>query len=253
MKIVANWKMNLDFRKSLELANNYLELQLPSNYELIVLASDLVLEDLKIKFKGTKIKVFAQDCSRFAEDGGFTGEISAKQLAKLGVDGVFLGHIERRKLMSETDEIVSLKVENALDAKLKVILGIGEVTRDLNFTDSIAQIKTQLDKCLSTISEEEADGRLSIAYESVKNISSLKSATDKEDDLDLTIDKISFIDEYLKKKYPRLKIDIYTGGSLDNSDITRFKDRNIVNGFLIGKKSLTISEFKTIVKRIILQ
>lgn len=253
MKIVANWKMNLDFRKSLELANNYLELQLPSNYELIVLASDLVLEDLKIKFKGTKIKVFAQDCSRFAEDGGFTGEISAKQLASLGLDGVFLGHIERRKLMSESDEIVSLKVENALDAGLKVILGIGEVTKNLNFSQSISEIKTQLDKCLQTISEKEAEGKLSIAYESISSISSLKSLTDKEDDLDLKIEKISFIEEYLKKKYPKLKIDIYTGGSLDNSDISKLKDRGIVQGFLIGKKSLKISEFKKNVKAIILQ
>lgn len=253
MKIVANWKMNLDFRESIELANKYLALTIPASFELIVLASDLVLQDLILKFKGSKIKVYAQDCSRFAEDGGYTGEISAKQLKSIGVPGVFLGHIERRKLVSETNEIVAIKLENALNAGLKTILGIGEVSKNLNFSNSILEIKAQLDTCLSKISEDLAKDKLSIAYESVNTISSLKSTTDKEDDLDLTIEKISFIKDYLSNKYPNISIKLMTGGSIDNADISALRRSELIDGILIGKKSLKYKEFEKMLKFLILQ
>lgn len=251
MKIVANWKMNLDFKQSLGLANKYLNLIIPNSYELIVLGSDLVLEDLVIKFKDSKIKIYAQDCSKFSESGSYTGEISAKQLKKLGCHGVMLGHIERRKLLNESDKIINIKVQNALESDLKVILNIGEIEHDLNFTESIKLFKKQIDTCLKDVNSDEVNNKLIIAYESVDTISSLKSNKDKEDNIDLIIEKITFIKDYLNTIYPKYIIPVLFGGSLDNDDITSLKKSKIVDGFLIGRKSLDFKKFNNIISHLI--
>ena len=43
----------------------------------------------------------------FAENGAYTGEISASMLKSVGVKTVILGHSERREYFNETDEIIS--------------------------------------------------------------------------------------------------------------------------------------------------
>ena len=46
--------------------------------------------------KGSKIKIGAQNV-HFAENGAYTGEISATMLKEYGVKYVIIGHSERRK------------------------------------------------------------------------------------------------------------------------------------------------------------
>ena len=51
------------------------------------------------------------------ETGAFTGEVSAAMLTELGVDGVVLGHSERRQYYGETDRALQEKVPAALDGR----------------------------------------------------------------------------------------------------------------------------------------
>src|SRR3712207_695047 len=71
------------------------------------------------------VAVFAQNMHE-APSGAFTGEVSAPMLAELGIDGVVLGHSERRQYFNETDRALAQKVATALDAGLVPILCVGE-------------------------------------------------------------------------------------------------------------------------------
>lgn len=56
--------------------------------------------------KGSGIAVGAQNCAAEAK-GAYTGEVSAKMIASLGVDYVILGHSERRQYYGETSETLN--------------------------------------------------------------------------------------------------------------------------------------------------
>ena len=55
------------------------------------------------KLAGTGVLVLAQNMHQEPE-GAYTGEVSAAMLVELGVDGVVLGHSERRLYNGETDK-----------------------------------------------------------------------------------------------------------------------------------------------------
>ena len=74
---------------------------------------------------GEEWPIYAQNV-HWADEGAFTGEISARMLVELGVAGALVGHSERRQYFGETDETVRLRAEAALAAGLGVIACVGE-------------------------------------------------------------------------------------------------------------------------------
>ena len=74
---------------------------------------------------GEEWPIYAQNV-HWADEGAFTGEISASMLVELGVRGSLVGHSERRLYFGETDETVRLRAEAALEAGLGVIACVGE-------------------------------------------------------------------------------------------------------------------------------
>ncbi|HEY2327237.1 MAG TPA: triose-phosphate isomerase, partial [Gaiellaceae bacterium] len=118
--IAGNWKMFKGPDEAAPFCHALRNVELPEDVDVVVCPPYVSLAPAVQALAGTEIGVFAQNC-HWADEGAFTGEISASMLKELGVYGTLVGHSERRQYFGETDETVGRRVEAALAAGLDVI------------------------------------------------------------------------------------------------------------------------------------
>ena len=149
--IGGNWKSHNTLKDSQNLITNVVNnLKFdPERIEVVVAPVFVhipwVLENIR-----KDVQVSAQNCS-VTGFGQFTGEIAAQHIKDLGVNWTIIGHSERRKFYSETDELVADKVRIALDSKLKVIACVGEKLEERESNQTMVVIERQLDAIASLI------------------------------------------------------------------------------------------------------
>lgn len=122
--------------------------------------------------RGTPVLIGAQDVAAF-EPGPFTGEVSAAELAEVGVRVAEIGHAERRRLLSEDDVVVAAKTAAALRHGVTPVLCVGETEpgdADAAITATRAQVRSAL--------ESAPRGRVVLAYEPVWAIGAAEPAPD---------------------------------------------------------------------------
>ena len=123
-------------------------------------------------FEGTAIEVGAQDVSEFAY-GAFTGEVTAPELAEVGVRFAEIGHAERRRLFDETDTVTAAKARAALLSGITPVLCIGEAERLGSPAAALANVEQ-----LAANLEGVPDGPIVVAYEPVWAIGADQPASD---------------------------------------------------------------------------
>ena len=193
--------------------------------------------------EGTNIKIGAENC-HWEESGAFTGEISPKMLAEMGVPYVVLGHSERRQYFGETDETVNKRTKAALAAGLKPIVCVGELLweRECDITEEVIARQIKLD--LFDVSAEDVKKTI-IAYEPVWAIGTGKTAT-----ADQAQEVCGFIRATLAKLYGQDVADAVTiqyGGSMNAGNCEELLAKPDVDGGLIGGASLVAEKFQPIV------
>lgn len=138
--------------------------------ELFVVPTFVQLPDAVAAFAGTGVGVGAQDVSA-ADSGAFTGEVSASELAELGVAYAEIGHAERRRRHGETDAIVAWKATQSIRRGLVPVICVGESGRS-TAEAAAAIVSSQLRACLAGVPA----GRVIIAYEPVWAIGAARPA-----------------------------------------------------------------------------
>jgi len=243
--IAGNWKMNKTTGEAVELAQKLVEsLKDVKDRDILICPTFTSLYSVHQVIKGTNIKLGAQDVF-YENSGAFTGEISPIMLKDVGCEYVIIGHSERRHIIGERDELINKKVKAAINNGLKVILCVGELLEEREAGKTLEVVKTQVEKGLNGISEDEMKNVV-IAYEPVWAIGTGKTA--KPEDAQ---EVHAYIRELLSKLYSKEIANetiIQYGGSVKASNIDSLMAMPDIDGALVGGASLVAEEFTRIVK-----
>ncbi|WP_104136835.1 triose-phosphate isomerase family protein [Cryobacterium sp. Y62] len=175
---------------------------------------------------GSDIKWGAQDV--FWEDSGaYTGEVGAPQLREIGCTYIELGHAERRRVLGETDAIVSAKTYATFRNGLIPVLCIGEDSL-VNADAASLECIRQLDASLEKSREAGAVGPVVIAYEPIWAIGAAESAHPE-----YIRDVVGRIRGYLTADASLVGSRVIYGGSAGPGLLTRLGDG--VDGLFLGR------------------
>jgi triosephosphate isomerase len=241
--VVANWKMNPETYKEAEkiYAGSVVALKKASKVKVVLCLPYTWLTDFSHKEK--KVVSFGAQDASIEVKGPHTGEVSPTMLTSSGVEYVILGHSERRAL-GETDELVSQKVSASLKTGLRVILCVGEKTRDLH-GDYLLFLRHQIINSLNKIPKRYLK-KLIVAYEPVWAIG-------KSDDEAMNVRDLHETSIFIKKALAEIygpvegmKIPILYGGSVSHKNAKDLLTLGEVQGLLVGRESLNPKKFESL-------
>ena len=159
-----------------------------------------------------------QDISSYPA-GSYTGAISVQNLVGLGVKYTLVGHSERRKYFSETNEIVAKKITQALSADIIPIVCVDEGSLD--------------DLAVKVSAEDMAS--CMVAYEPSGAIGSGENAA------------LSDVKSFGKKVRTLFgDVPYLYGGSVDESSAAEYL--LVTDGVIIGTASLDAKQFVSLLK-----
>jgi triosephosphate isomerase len=171
--------------------------------------------------------IFAQNV-HWADDGAFTGEVSAPMLLELGVAGAIVGHSERRQYFGETDETVARRTIAALEHGLRVIACVGESLEERESGQMELVLRIQVEAIADATGAHEG---LVLAYEPVWAIGTGQTATP-----DQVRDTHAFIKGLLD-------VPVLYGGSVKPENAEELLSQDGVDGALVGGASLDVESF----------
>jgi triosephosphate isomerase (TIM) len=241
--IAGNWKMY----KTEAQAEEFIQALLPrvSSVDGVEVAICVPFTDLRAMVdsaRGSRVQVYAQNCHQEPE-GPFTGEVSVAMLDEVGVQGVVLGHSERREQFAESDRALALKVQAALAAGLAPILCVGETEQERDNDDTDRKLRQQIRDDLAGVPNERlAD--VTIAYEPIWAIGTGKVATPEQ-----AQEAIAFIRALVgdRDNQAAQAVRILYGGSVKPENAAELLALADVDGALVGGASLEAESFAQIV------
>ena len=212
--IIANWKMNIlpsesvKFVKEIEKVN--------TNNQIIILAPYIDLPYLR----SDKI-FFGSQNIHHKNKGSYTGEISSLMLKDININYCMVGHYERRELFKENNSLIELKVRNAINNGLKVILCVNSIKTLMEITVGVKNLDDII-----------------VAFEPDDYIGGSKIVSKDR------------IIEFIKgvKELTNNKCKVVYGGGININNINVLKEIDDLDGILVGSNSIDLDKFKEIIK-----
>ena len=242
--IAGNWKMH----KTVAEAEAFVQALLPrvataEGVDIVVCPPFLALQAVVDSVRGSQVQVYAQTMHE-ADAGAFTGEVSAPMLSEIDVDGVVLGHSERRERFGESDRALQLKVPKALDAGLVPILCVGETEEERERGDTERKLRHQVREALDKVPVERLP-EVVVAYEPIWAIGTGRVATPEQAQETVSFVR-ALVEDIDKEAGGRMRL-LY-GGSLKPDNAAELLALPDVDGALVGGASLEPDSFARIVE-----
>ena len=242
--IAGNWKMH----KTIAEAEAYIQALLPRvgavyDVEVVICPPYTALQAMVDSARGSSVQVYAQNMHE-ADDGAFTGDISAPMLVEIEVQGTILGHSERRQYFNETDRALAQKVPQALAAGLTPILCVGETEEERERGDTERKLRHQVQDGLEKLPDERL-GEITIAYEPIWAIGTGLTATPEQ-----AQDAIAFVRALVadRDREQAERTRILYGGSVKGENAAELLALPDVDGALVGGAALDLDAFTAIIE-----
>ncbi|GAP61767.1 triosephosphate isomerase [Ardenticatena maritima] len=245
--IAANWKMHKTVPEAVAMLRDLLDRlggQAPTDRRVLICPPFTALSAVRDVLDGTGIFWGAQNMHP-AEEGAFTGEISARMLTDLGCSYVIIGHSERRHIFGESDAFINQKVHAAFAHGLTPILAVGEKIEQRRAGEHEAVVEAQLAQGLEGVSAEQAR-TLVIAYEPVWAIGTGETATPEDAQA-----MHAFIRGWLAARFGddvAQQVIIQYGGSVKPNNVDALMAQPDIDGALVGGASLHAESFARIIQ-----
>jgi triosephosphate isomerase len=248
--MAGNWKMNNDHVEATGLVQKLAWTLADLRYDqekceaaVLVPFTDIRTVQLLVEGERYPIRWGAQDLS-VHDSGAYTGEVSAKMLAKLNCTYVAVGHSERRDYHGETDALVNAKAKKAMELGLTPIICVGE---KLDIRQAGTQVDFVLEQVNGVLAGLKADevANVILAYEPVWAIGTGEVAT--PDDAQEVCGAIRGRVAELVGTKTANTVRVLYGGSAKASNIADLMAQPDIDGALIGGASLKADEFARMV------
>jgi triosephosphate isomerase (TIM) len=242
--IAGNWKMNNTIAESEELIQALLpRVGAVEDVDVVVAPPFLSLAAIVDSARGSAVGVYAQTMHE-KDSGAFTGEVTAPMLTEIDVQGVILGHSERRQFFGETDRALQLKVPRALEANLLPILCVGESEEERERGDTERKLRHQVQEGLEKVPVQRLH-EVVVAYEPIWAVGTGLAATPEQ-----AQDACGFVRALVKgfDAEASTRVRVLYGGSLNPDNAAELLGLPDVDGALVGGASLDAAKFAAIVE-----
>jgi len=242
--IAGNWKMHNNHLEAIALTQKLGFSLTDKDFtaaDIAILPPFTALRSVQTLIDGDRLRLRygAQDVSPH-EDGAYTGDISARMLAKLGCQFVLAGHSERRQYHHEDDELVNAKVRALLQRSLTPLLCIGEPLDIRQAGQHLEYTLSQLDGGVAGVTAEQVAGMV-IAYEPVWAIGTGQVATPEDAQQVCGAIRARLSAVYGAATGAATRI-LY-GGSVKPDTMPAIMAQPDIDGALVGGASLDAGEF----------
>lgn len=183
-----------------------------------------------------------------AEQGAFTGEISAAMLRDAGAAWALTGHSERRHIFNESDEFIAEKTAFGLNQGFKIMLCIGETLEERDGGQLKGVLLRQLSSAITPLAADirsRLADRLAIAYEPVWAIGTGRVAG-SEEIVDAHAKCRAILTDLIGNAAAQMPI-LY-GGSVKPTNAGSILALENVDGLLVGGASLEAKSFLDIIR-----
>lgn len=233
---VANWKMHLNTAEIQRYLAVLAERRAAvSKHQVIIAPSFPYIPLISAQKKDLGIEIAVQNIAEW-EEGAYTGDVSAAQVADAGASYVILGHSERRQYAGETNLQVANKLILAKKYGVTPIVCVGETLEQRENGTYTQELQNMMSEIFFDFLPEERS-EIMIAYEPVWAI-----GTGKKPEVSQIIEMHTFLKNLVASPTP-----ILYGGSVDAELVAQLSNDSLVSGFLVGKLSLDPESFVSLI------
>jgi len=175
----GNWKMFKDAASANELFEKLIATEIPENVITVIAPPFIYLKEFVQKASSKdRFLIAAQNCHH-ATEGAYTGEVSAMMLKSINIPYVIIGHSERREQHAESNEMLKMKVLEALNYGLNPIFCCGEPLEIRKREEHISFVTKQITESLGTLNHDQIS-QIVIAYEPIWAIGTGETASPEQ-------------------------------------------------------------------------